>query len=206
MHFTTLLPFESSDSWVATLRAQGRGRQRQGHAAVVRRHLPQFPAVPPDAGADPVHGPPDAAGRQPRLRVREVQGQAALGRHAEDHLRRRGGMRRGEAGARGDHRLPEGPAEVPAAGRPAAQGRAAHRPARNRQDAARQSGGRRSGPSVLLDVGLGFRRDVRRRRCLAGARPVRAGQGARALHHLHRRDRRGRPPSRRRPGRRARRA
>ena len=34
------------------------------------------------------------------------------------------------------------------------------------------------------------------------ARHVRAGQEERALHHLHRRDRRGRPPSRRRPRRR----
>ena len=38
------------------------------------------------------------------------------------------------------------------------------------------------------------------------ARPVRAGQEERALHHLHRRDRRRGPPSRRRPGRRPRRA
>ena len=34
------------------------------------------------------------------------------------------------------------------------------------------------------------------------ARHVRAGEEERALHHLHRRDRRGRPPSRRRPRRR----
>ena len=38
------------------------------------------------------------------------------------------------------------------------------------------------------------------------ARHVRAGQEERALHHLHRRNRRGRPPSRRRPRRRQRRA
>ena len=38
------------------------------------------------------------------------------------------------------------------------------------------------------------------------ARPVRAGQEERALHHLHRRDRRRRPPPRRRPRRRPRRA
>ncbi len=36
----------------------------------------------------------------------------------------------------------------------------------------------------------------------ARARHVRAGEEERALHHLHRRDRRGRPPSRRRPRRR----
>ena len=59
---------------------------------------------------------------------------------------------------------------------------------------------------VLLDLRVGLRRDVRRRRRLPGPRPVRAGQEARALHHLHGRDRRGRPPPRRRPRRRARRA
>ena len=53
---------------------------------------------------------------------------------------------------------------------------------------------------------LGLRRDVRRRRRLARARPVRAGQEERPLHHLHRRDRRRRPPPRRRPRRRPRRA
>ena len=51
--------------------------------------------------------------------------------------------------------------------------------------------------AVLHDLGFGLRRDDRRRRRLARARPLRAGQEARALHHLHRRDRRGRPPSRR---------
>src|SRR5712691_6707215 len=45
---------------------------------------------------------------------------------------------------------------------------------------------------VLLVLGLGLRGDVRGRRRLARARPVRAGQEARALHHLHGRDRRGR--------------
>ena len=54
--------------------------------------------------------------------------------------------------------------------------------------------------------GSDFRRNVRRRRRVAGARHVRAGQEERALHHLHRRDRRGRPPSRRRPWRGQRRA
>ena len=43
----------------------------------------------------------------------------------------------------------------------------------------------RGGPSVLLDVRFGLRRDVRRGGRLAGAGPVRAGQGPCALHHLH---------------------
>ena len=54
--------------------------------------------------------------------------------------------------------------------------------------------------------GLRLRRDVRRRRRLARARHVRAGEEARAVHRVHRRDRRGRAASRRRPGRRQRRA
>jgi cell division protease FtsH len=54
--------------------------------------------------------------------------------------------------------------------------------------------------------GLGLRRDVRRRRREPRARPLRAGQEERALHHLHRRDRRRRAPPRRRARRRARRA
>ena len=53
---------------------------------------------------------------------------------------------------------------------------------------------------------LRLRRDVRRRRRLARARPLRAGEAGVALHHLHGRDRRRRAPSRRRPRRRSRRA
>ena len=63
-----------------------------------------------------------------------------------------------------------------------------------------------AGRSVLHHLGLRLRRDVRRRRRLPGARPVRAGQAEQPVHHLRRRDRRGRPPARRRPGRRSRRA
>ena len=47
---------------------------------------------------------------------------------------------------------------------------------------------RRSECSVLLDLRLGFRGDVCGRGRLPRARPVRAGQEERALHHLHRRD------------------
>ena len=63
-----------------------------------------------------------------------------------------------------------------------------------------------AGRAVLLHLRLGLRRDVRRRRRVPGSRPVRTGQGERPGHRLHRRDRRRRPPSRRRHGRRARRA
>ena len=63
-----------------------------------------------------------------------------------------------------------------------------------------------AGRAVLHDLGFGLRRDVRRRRRLPRARPVRAGQAEQPVHHLRRRDRRRRPPARRRPRRRARRA
>ena len=79
-------------------------------------------------------------------------------------------------------------------------------PPGHRQDAARHGDRRRSQGAVLLDLRFGLRRDVRRRRRQPRARHVRAGQEARAVHHLHRRNRRGRPPSRRGPRRRARRA
>ena len=52
-------------------------------------------------------------------------------------------------------------------------------PPGHRQDAARARGRRRGGRAVLPDVGVGVRRDDRRRRRLARARPVRAGQGRR---------------------------
>ena len=77
--------------------------------------------------------------------------------------------------------------------------RAAHRTPRVRQDAPRQGHRRRGRRALLLDLRLGLRRDVRRRRRLARARPVQAGQEELgALHHLPRRDRRRRPPPRRR--------
>jgi cell division protease FtsH len=74
------------------------------------------------------------------------------------------------------------------------------------QDAARARHRGRGGRAVLLDLGLGLRRDVRGRRREPRARPLRAGQEERPLHHLHRRDRRRGAPPRRGPRRRSRRA
>ncbi len=76
----------------------------------------------------------------------------------------------------------------------------------HRQDPAGQGHRRRGQGAVLLDLGFRLRRDVRRRRRGARARHVRERQEARAVHHLHRRDRRGRPPAWSGPGRRQRRA
>ena len=109
-------------------------------------------------------------------------------------------------GAPGDHRVPEGPGQVLPPGRTAAQGRAAGGPAGHGQDPAGARRGRRGRTALLPDVRLGLRRDVRRRRRLSGPRPVRAGEGPRAVHHLRRRDRRGRTAPGRGPRRRARRA
>ena len=85
------------------------------------------------------------------------------------------------------------PARLRAARRPPAEGRAAGRPARDRQDLARPRRCRRGRGAVLFDLRLGIRRDVRRRRRRAGARPVRAGAPACAGDHLHRRARCARP-------------
>ncbi len=124
----------------------------------------------------------------------------------EDHLRRRRGRGRGDRGARGDQGLPRQPGQVPGDRRQDPQGRAALRPARHRQDAARPRGGWRGRRALLLDLRLGLRRDVRRRRRVPRARPVRAGQGQRPGDHLRRRDRRRRPAPRRGTRRRSRRA
>ncbi len=74
-----------------------------------------------------------------------------------------------------------------------------------RQDPAGARHRRRGEGAVLHHLRFRLRRDVRRRRRVARARHVRTGQEACAVHHLHRRDRRRRPPSRRRSGRRSRR-
>ena len=66
------------------------------------------------------------------------------------------------------------------------QGRADGRRARHRQDAAGPRHRRRGGRAVLLDLRLGLRRDVRRRRRHPRARHVRAGQETRALPDFHR--------------------
>ena len=63
----------------------------------------------------------------------------------------------------------ENPKKFQALGRADPQGRAALRPSGHRQDAAGARRRRRGGRAVLLDLRLGLRRDVRRRRRLARA-------------------------------------
>ena len=84
-----------------------------------------------------------------------------------------------------------------------------------RQDPARRADGRppvtgttllakasRRGQGAVLPFPVATSSRFRRRRRIARARHVRAGQETRAMHHLHRRDRRRWPPSRRGPRRR----
>ena len=149
---------------------------------------------------------PDAGRRLEGHELRQEPRQAHGRRLAQDHVQGRRGRRRGRRGTARDQGVPREPQEVPGARRAHPEGRAAVRAARHRQDAAGARSRGRGGRAVLLDLRLRLRRDVRRRRRLARARPVRAGQAERALHHLHGRDRRRRTPSRRRPGRRSRRA
>ena len=138
--------------------------------------------------------------------LREIPGQATVGRLAQSHVPRRGRSRRGRRGAARDQGVPREPQEVPGARRAHPQGRAALRPARHRQDAAGACGRRRGRRAVLLDLRLRLRRDVRRRGRVTSARPVRAGQAELSLHHLHGRDRRSRAAPRRGSRRRPRRA
>ena len=175
-------------------------------SAVVDERAVHHPAYPAHHRLLVLHHEPDAGRRLQGHELRQEQGQARQRRLAQGHVQGRGRRRRGGRGAARDQGVPREPQEVPAARRAHPQGRAAVRPARHRQDAARARRRRRGGRPVLQHQRLRLRRDVRRRRRLARARPVRAGQAERALHHLRRRDRRRRPPPRRRHGRRPRRA
>ena len=151
-----------------------------------------------------LHDAADAERRKQGAQLRQEPRAPALHAAEEGDVQGRRRRRRGQGRAAGDHRVPARAAEVPEARRPHSQGRAADRTSGNRQDAAGARDRRRSQRAVLLDLRLGLRRNVRRRRREPRPRPVRAGQEERALHHLHRRNRRRRPPSRRRPRRRTR--
>ena len=116
------------------------------------------------------------------------------------------GRRRGEDGAPGGRGVPQVPGEVQLARRAHPARRAARGPSGHRQDA---DGSRRRGRgrgAVLQHLGLRVRRDVRGRRREPRARPVRPGEAQQPVHRVRGRDRRGRPPARRRPRRLARRA
>ena len=166
-------------------RAAGHARHRDPARAADRRH----PAVRDE---------PVAGWRRSGDAVRSQQAQDRQQGRAEDDVRRRRRCRRGDRGAAGGQGLSAAPGEVPGDGGEDPPRRAAVRPSRNRQDPARPRGRRRGGGAVLLDLGVGLRRDVRRGRCGPGARSVRASEGQRPGDRVHRRDRRRRSPAWRR--------
>ncbi len=174
------------------------GRARAADLGVADPALP-VAALPPHPRNRLLHHAPDAEER--RLRgdgLRAVQGQIADREIGAGDVRRRRRDRRIARGIAGDRRLFEGPDQVRPARRQDPQGRASGRRSGHRQDASGAGRRRRGQRALLHHLGLGLRRDVRRRRREPGARHVRAGQEERALHRLHRRDRRGRAASRRR--------
>ena len=116
---------------------------------------------------------------------RPQQGQGLCRDRHQDDVQGRRRRRRSQGGAAGDRRFSEEPERLRPARGAHAEGRAAGRPAGHRQDAARPGGRGRGRRAVLLDQRLGVRRDVRRRRRRAGARPVRAGAQEGAGDHLH---------------------
>ena len=188
--------------WSTRLREHGVASTVQPERDDLALDAPALPvaALPADPRHRLLRDAPDAEecglGRDG---LRPLQGQIADREARPRHLRRRRRDRRGARGIAGDRRVPEGPDQVRPARRQDPQGRAAGRLARHRQDAAGARDRRRGQRPLLHHFGLGLRRDVRRRRRQPRARHVRAGQEERPLHRLHRRDRRGRPPSRRRP-------
>ena len=97
-----------------------------------------------------------------------------------DHARRRRGLRRGEARADRDDRVPPVPGALPPPRCPDPARHHALRTTRDGQDDARPRRRCRGGRPLPLRVGLGVRREVRRRRRAADPRPVRPGSEARA--------------------------
>ena len=94
-NFTVALPVENSELEVDALNAQGRRDRREGRRRLDHGVDAQLPAV---AAADRLLSVPvqaDAGGRREGVLVRQVEGEAAHGRHAEGHVRRR--RRRDEA-------------------------------------------------------------------------------------------------------------
>src|SRR2546430_1610388 len=105
---------------------------------------------------------PDAGRWREGAVVRQGPRATHLGEAEQGHLPGRRGRRRGQGGAAGDHRLPQGPAEVSEARRQDSEGRSSRWSARNRQDAARQGDRRRGERAVLLHLGLGLCREDRK--------------------------------------------
>ena len=202
---------------------RGRVRGRTGRRAQQgQRRDRGRPADPQRLPVDADHRLPAGAAdrRDPSLRDEPSQGgggrvmqfgqgtrQARHQGPAEDDVRRRRRCRRGDRGAPGGQGVPRRTRR--SSRRWARRSRAAcccsGRPGSGKTLLARAVAGEAGVPFYSI-IGLGLRRDVRRRGRRPRPRPVRAGQGERAGDRVHRRDRRRRAPPRRRPRRRARRA
>ena len=185
--------------------------ERRRHVQVAAEQLPRRPH-PVAAARAPDHRVLrlDAAPRQRRDGQRDadraIAGKDLLSRQAQHHVRRRRRLRRREAGDPRGRRLLEDARAVPRHRCAHPQGRAARRASRHGQDADRE--GRRGRGRRAVPVGHGVRLhgDVRRRRRIAGARPLPERAEAGPGDHLRGRDRLDRTQARRRPRRRPRRA
>ena len=128
----------------------------------------------------------------PRL-LRPFEGAPVSAVRRQGHVRRCRGDRRGGGGVDGGRRLSAPSREVPEARGADTAWRAALRSAGHGQDAARPRGRGRGRRSVLLAGSLRVRRGDRRRRRVARARSLHAGEGGRPGDRVHRRARRDRP-------------
>ena len=128
----------TTPAWPTSCAANGvndrsgpRSRQPLGHAAVlVGPH-------PADDRLLDLHHAADAERREQGPVVRQEPREAVIELAEEGHVQGRLRRRRSQGRTPGDHRVPEGTAEVPEARWPHPQGRAAHGLAGHRQDAAR---------------------------------------------------------------------
>ena len=169
-----------------------RGPERR--AVVLGEPAARHRAVAADRGRLALRDAQVLVGRRRHGRLRQVDRPPGHAERARArHLRRRGGHRRGRARAGGGRRLPQAARALPQARRADPARRAAVRAAGHGQDAAGARRRRRGQRRVLHHVGVRVRRGDRRHGRLARARPVQAGQGGRAVDHLHRRARRHRP-------------
>src|SRR5438093_4977523 len=138
-----------------------------------------------DRVLDLLHAP-DAKRRQQGFVFRQEPCPPSDCTSEESHIQRCCRCRRSQGRTSGNYRLFEGAAEVPEAGWPYSERRLAGGSPGYRKDAACARDCWRSQCPVLLDQWIGFRRNVRGRRRLACARPVRTGKEKRAVHHFYR--------------------
>ena len=180
-------------------RQQRRLFHRRSEELPVARHTRHGAAHHPHGGHLPVHHESDARGRQQGHELRQIEGQAHVGRPAQDHVQRRGGGRRSRRGARRDQGVSS---RTPSASRVSARRipkgvLLVGPPGTGKTLLARAVAGEAGVPffsisgsefvEMFVGVGASRVRDL-----------FEPGQAEPALHHLHRRDRRGRPPARRR--------